>query len=211
MIESMIANRWYDYNFKRINNVYPTPQSVLRFACGEQNYKFLCDTVSTEHIRAAVVLDKHKPFTHLMATPWSMQYATAEWRMVIVSVLNIQSWLDLAASSGCDAYFKSSSMTVTYQWEPPRMDTTGNKIRPPGSPAPDIAEEREFGLDKKERKWTPPKQDFDREGLLADIRGGVMLQQELQDKYGLTRNRIKDIAGRAGLLVGRNERRAMAI
>lgn len=211
MIENMIANRWYDHNFNRINNVYPTPQSVLRYTCGVADYKFLCDTVSTDHIRAAIVLDKDKPFNHLMNTPWSMVYATAEWRMIIVSVLNIQSWLDLAISSGAHGFFKASNMTITYQWEPPRLDSTGNKYRPPGSPLPDIPEEREIGSQKKTRKWTPPRQDFDREGLLADIRDGILLQQELQDKYGLTRVRIKEIASKVGLAVGRNERRAMAL
>jgi hypothetical protein len=211
MNENMIANRWYDHNFKRTNNVYPTPQSILRFACGVADYKFLCDTVSTEHVRAAVVIKKDLAFSHLMDTPWSMQYATADWRMIIVSVLNIQSWIDLAASSGADAFFKASSMTITYQYEPPRLDSLGNKYRPPGAPGPDIPEEHEFGQEKKPRTWTPPKQDFDREGLLADIRAGVMLQQDLQLKYGLTRNRIKDIASKVGLVVGRNDRRALAL
>ena len=210
MNENMIANRWYDHNFKKINNVYPTPQSILRFTCGVADYKFLCDTVSTDHIRAAVVLDKLKPFSHLMNTPWSMTYTTDAWRMVIVSVLNIQSWLDLAVSSGCDAFFKASSMTITYQWEPPRMDSTGNKYRPPGSPMPDIPEEFEFN-DLKRRTWTKPKTDFDRDGLLTDIREGVLLQQELIDKYGLTRVRIKQIASEVGLVVGRNDRRALAL
>jgi hypothetical protein len=210
MNENMIANRWYDHNFNRINNVYPTPQSILRFACVVGDYKFLCDTVSTEHIRAAVVIKKDLAFSHLMATPWSMQYTTRDWRMIIASVLNIQSWIDLAASSGCDAFFKANSMTITYQYEPPRLDACGNKYRPPGAPQPDVPDVPEYGIQIK-RKWTPPKTDFDREALLADIRAGVMLQQEIQDKYGLTRVRIKEIASEAGLVVGRNDRRAMAI
>jgi hypothetical protein len=211
MNENMIANRWYDHNFRRINNVYPTPQIILRFACGVADYKFLCDTVSTEHVRAAVVIQKDLAFSHLMATPWSMQYATNDWRMIIVSVLNIQSWIDLAASSGADAFFKANSMTITYQYEPPRLDSTGNKYRPPGAPQPDIPDVPEYGTPIK-RKWTPPGSVvFDREALLADIRAGVMLQQEIQDKYSLTRVRIKQIASEVGLVVGRNDRRAMAI
>ena len=211
MNENMIANRWYDHNFKRINNAYPTPQSILRFSCGVADYKFLCETVSTEHVRAAVVIQKDLPFSHLMATPWSMQYATKDWRMIIVSVLNIQSWIDLAASSGADAFFKANSMTITYQYEPPRLDSTGNKYRPPGAPMPDIPEVPEYGTPIK-RKWTPPGSVvFDRDALLADIREGVMFQQALQDKYGLTRLRIKEIACEAGLVVGRNDRRAMAL
>jgi hypothetical protein len=72
--------------------------------------------------------------------------------------------------------------------------------------------EYDFGLVEKKRKWTPPNSVvFDREALLADIRAGVMLQQEIQDKYRLTRVRIKQIASEAGLVVGRNNRRAMAL
>jgi hypothetical protein len=213
MTTSMVANRWYDHNFNKVHNVYPTPQSILRFTVGVADYKFLCDTVSTDHIRAAIIIDKDKPFSHLMNTPWSMTYTTDSYRMIIVSVLNIQSWLDLAVCSGAHGFFKAHSMTITYQWEPPRLDSTGNKYRPPGAPMPDIPEEPEydFGFVEKKRKWTPPKTDFDREALLADIREGVMLQQALQDKYGLTRVRIKQIASEVGLVVGRNDRRALAI
>ena len=211
MTANMIANRWYDHNFNKIHNVYPTPQSILRFTVGVADYKFLCDTVGTDHVRAAVVLDKDKSFSHLMNTPWSMMYATESWRMIIVSVLNIQSWLDLAVSSGAHGFFKASSMTITYQWEPPRLDSTGNKYRPPGAPMPDIPDVPEYGTPIK-RKWTPPGSVvFDREALLADIREGVMFQQALQDKYGLTRLRIKEIASEVGLVVGRNDRRAMAL
>ena len=76
---------------------------------------------------------------------------------------------------------------------------------------PDIPDVPEYGTPIK-RKWTPPGSVvFDREALLADIREGVMFQQALQDKYGLTRLRIKEIASEVGLVVGRNDRRAMAL
>ena len=202
MTETMQANRWYDHNFKRINsNVYPTPQSILRFTVGVADYKFLCDTVGTDHIRAAIVIDKDKPFTHLMNTPWSMTYATDSWRMIIVSVLNIQSWLDLAVSSGAHGFFKASSMTITYQWESPRLDATGNKYRPPGAPQPDIPDVPEYAVEK--RKWTPPKTDFDRAGLVLDLQAGVLLQQELMSKYGLTRVCVQSVAQEIGVAVGR--------
>jgi len=117
MNESLVANKWYPYYKgpgRSYNNPYPTPQSILRQAVGAEEYKFVSETVTTEHIRAAVVMPVDVPFQHLLAeVPWGMSYTTPDWRMLIVSVLDPYAWIELARASGAIGWFKGHQQTYT--------------------------------------------------------------------------------------------------
>jgi hypothetical protein len=147
------------------------------------------------------VIPLEMSFSHLLNEPWAMSFKHTEWRMIMVSTLDPMRWITTARASGAIAWLKGNNMTVTYQWERPRLDASGNKYRPPGSPPPDTPPEFEFAYEK--RKWTPPKTDIDREGLIADLQAGVLLQQELMEKYGITRLRVQSIAEEIGVAIGR--------
>ena len=199
MIENMQANRWYDSKFDRVNNVYPTPQAVLRLCVGTDTYKFIAEGVTSDHIRAAVILDPSTPFSHLMETPWAMNYKTDQWRMIIVSVLNIQSWLDLALSSGAIALYKASSMTVTYQWEMHQVDSQFNiKVRPANALGVTTkAERHEDG--RKVRVDRDVSKKYNRENVLADLHLGQMTHYEIGQKHGVSRITVFNIAKREGI------------
>ena len=136
MNEILVANKWYPEFTKtrgRYANPYPTPQSILRRACGVEEYKFMCETVTTDHIRAAVIIPLGVPFQHLLDEPWAMSYRTEHWRMIIVSTLKNLRWIDLARVTGAIAWQKGHNMSCTYNWEYPELDETGNKKQPHGN------------------------------------------------------------------------------
>jgi hypothetical protein len=136
MMETLVSNKWYpefSKPRKSYSSPFPTPQSILRRACGVEEYKFACETVTTEHIRAAVIMPLQTPFAQLLNEPWAMSYRTAHWRMILVSTVDPLRWIDLARTSGAWAWQKGNNMTVTYNWEPPVLDENGLKILPHGN------------------------------------------------------------------------------
>lgn len=192
MNESLVANRWYPYYKgpgRTYSIPYPTPQSILRAAVGATEYKFISETVTSEHIRAAVVLPLDVPFQHLLAEPWAMSYRDATWRMLIVSTIDPLRWIEVARSSGAIAWLKGHAQTCTYQWEPPPRDSTGNKIRPPNAPGNVL-----FGDCK-----THYKKKYDLAEVIYDLNSKYMTTREIGDKHGISSATVQGIAKRANI------------
>ena len=192
MTESLVANKWYPHYRgpgRTYTIPYPTPQSVLRQAVGAEEYKFVSETVTTEHIRAAVVLPVSVPFEHLLAEPWSMSYCTNNWRMLIVSTLDPLRWIELARASGATAWLKGHHQTYTYNWEPPLTDAIGNKIRPPNSPGAPL-----FGDCKKHYK-----KKYNLAEVISDLNNRYLNCREIGEKHGISSATVHGIAKRAGI------------
>lgn len=209
MNDWLVANKWYpQYKGpgRTYRSIYPTPQSILRAAVGAEEYKFVSETVTTEHIRAAVVLPLDTPFQHLLsAVPWGMTYTTKEWRMLIVSVLDPYAWIDLARASGAIGWLKGHAQTYTYQWEPPPRDHTGNKIRPGNALGiTNVAELHDDGRKIRNDRGRPKK--FDREALLEDLRENKKTHVELAIKHNVSRITVHTFARRNGFTKIREKR-----
>ena len=192
MNDALVANKWYPHYKgpgKSYTIPYPTPQSVLRLAVGATEYKFISETVTTEHIRAAVVMPLDVPFEHLLNEPWAMSYRDPEWRMIIVSTLDPLRWIETARASGAIGWLKGHAQTCTYHWEPPPRDATGNKIRPPNAPGTVM-----FGDCK-----THYKKKYDLAEVIYDINSRYMTTREIGDKHGITATTVQGIAKRAGI------------
>ena len=193
---AMIANRWYPLpkNARGSYKSYPTPQSLLRTSLGEDSYKFVCETVTSDHIRAAAILPLDIPFDHLLNEPWAMNFRHTEWRMIMVSAVDPLRWIQLARASGATAWLKASSMTYVYQWEPPKLDSTGAKVRPPN--ALGITGEMQISANgrKKRNDTGVAKKDYDRNEIIADLLSGRMNHSQIGVKHGLNRITIMKIA-----------------
>jgi len=193
----LVANKWHPQAGDGIQR-YPSPQSVLRACLGESQYKFVSETVTAEHIRAACVLPLGIPFSHLMDVPWAMNYRASEWRMIIVSTLDAVRWIDLARSSGAIGWLKAANLTITYNWEKPPLDEHNCKIRPPnalgsnGHSKPPELRRTDFASQKK---------SYDREDLLADLRAGILTRTQIAEKHNLSRNRIHILARQEGIII----------
>lgn len=192
MTETLVANRWYpEYKGpgRSYKSSYPTPQSVLRTVLGESNYTFKSQTVDCEFIRAACVVPLDQPFGHLLTEPWAMSYRTAQWRMIIVSSPNPDSWIDLAKSSGAQAYQRGHSRTFVYKWEAPAQDENGLVIRPANA----LAMTRPSPLLGRQRKL------YDKDEILELIHQGEMNYTDIGKIYDLSRLTILKIAQDAGI------------
>jgi hypothetical protein len=195
MNEALVANKWYSI-YKKPSTGYPSPQSILRAAVGAQEYMFLSETVTTEHIRAAVVMPLDVPFQHLLSSvPWGMSYRTESWRMIIVSVLDSYAWIELARASGALGWMKNHNKSYTYNWEPPPLDQHGLKFRAgAGRPTNEAMDARGAGRPKK----------YDRDLLLEDLRMGEKTHGELATKHGISRISVLKLAQKNGLSKGRH-------
>ena len=193
MKQSLVANKWYpDYMGTSITykTEYPTPQSILRRAVGSEEYKFVSETVTTEHIRASVIMPLAVPFQHLLSeVPWGMCYTTKSWRMLIVSVVDPQAWIEIARASGAQAWMKGHTQTYTYNWEPPQRDATGNKIRPPNAPG------TIYFTDCK----THYKKKYDLGAVIADLNQRYLTTREIGEKHNITAATVQSIAKRANI------------
>lgn len=197
-LETLVANKWHPQQNSGLS-LYPTPQSILRAAVGSQEYKFVSETVTTEHIRAAVIMPLAVPFQHLLAeVPWGMTYTTPEWRMLIVSVADPVRWLDLARLSGAQAWLKGHNMTVTYNWEMHPVDEHGLKRRPPNAMGitgvPDYLESG-----RKGRKDRNQARKYNQEEMVADLRHGFLNQTEIGLKYSVSRITVMKVAKMFGI------------
>lgn len=206
-LESLTANKWYP--LQNGKPLYPTPQSILRLAVGAPEYTFVSETVTTDHIRAAVVMPLEVPFQHLLeAVPWAMTYTTNEWRMIIVSTLDPTRWLTLARASGAKAWLKGHNMTMTYNWELPETDEHGLKKRPPNALGVTGPKPSEFDPNKKYRTRSDAGRQFknyDKAALINDLREGSLTRVAIGEKYGLSRITVIDIAKKAGLSLRKNQ------
>jgi hypothetical protein len=190
--ETLTANKWYPL-LKKGKPLYPTPQSILRRAVGAEEYKFVSETVTTDHIRAAVIMPLDVPFQHLLVdVPWGMSFTTKEWRMLIVSVLDPVRWIQLARASGAQAWLKGHNQTMTYTWEPPEVDQHGLKRRPGNSlgTTGEPQGRKDKGMQRKE---------YDKEGILDELRENVLTQTAIGKKYGVSRLTVHKISKDAGL------------
>lgn len=201
-LESLVANKWYpQYKGpgRSYKSGYPTPQSILRKAVGAEDYTFVSETVTPEHIRAAVIMPLDAPFQHLLSeVPWGMTYTTPEWRMLIVSVLDPMRWIELARASGAISWLKGHNMTITYNWEPPPVDEHGLKKRPPNAlgatriPVPGARSDK--GVQRKE---------YDKDSLIQELKLGNLTHKEIGDKFGVSRITVIRIAQENGLSKGK--------
>lgn len=203
-LDSLTANKWYP--LQNGKPLYPTPQSILRAAVGAEDYKFVSETVTTEHIRAAVIMPQAVPFQHLLeAVPWGMTYATDDWRMIIVSVLDPVRWLELARASGARAWLKGHNMTYTYNWQPPERDEHGNKKRPPNALGVTASSEvlSELKYQKSRSHYGRQLKEYDKPAILEALRLGELKHQQIADLHGISRITVLKIAQQHGLSKGR--------
>ena len=196
-LESLTANKWYP--LQNGKPLYPTPQSILRRAVGAEEYKFVSETVTTDHIRAAVIMPLDVPFQHLLSeVPWGMSYKNDKWRMLIVSVVDPTRWLELARASGAIGWLKGHNMTVTYNWEPPECDQHGLKKRPTNAlgvthvPEPGVRKDK--GCQRK---------DYDKAGVIAALRLGEKSHGQIGIQFGISRLTVQRISKEIGLSVRR--------
>lgn len=198
-VETMTANKWHPIPNGN-KDVYPSPQSVLRAALGVSEYKFVSETVTSDHIRAAVILSVDTPYSHLLVdVPWSLVYTTQGWRMLIVSVLDPVRWITMARACGAISYLKGNSLTYTYNWEPPQVDEHGLKIRPPnalGTTRP--SEFHQTG--RKVRDDFGQSRKYNEADMLSDIMAGVMTQTEIGVKHGVSRITVLKVAKLNGIV-----------
>jgi hypothetical protein len=193
MSTALVANKWYpEYQGSSIpyKTQYPTPQSILRASVGSVEYSFVSETVTPEHIRAAVVMPRDVPVEHLLANvPWGMTYTTPDWRMLIVSVVDPGAWIEIARASGAVAWMKTHSQTCTYNWEPPPRDHTGSKIRPPNAPGSVMFTDCKTHYKKK----------YDLAEVISDLNNRYLNTKEIGDKHGISKATVQNIASRAGI------------
>jgi hypothetical protein len=194
MSQTLTANRWYpEYRGagRSYKSSYPTPPSILRASLGVEDYKWVCKTVTSEHIRAACVMPRGVPYAHLTNTPWSLVYTTPAWVMIMVSVADRHQWIDLCKSSGAIAWQCSHNMTYIYEWYEPARDEHGLEIKPPNP----------LGATEGRRSdFSKPKKKYDRSALIDDLRAELLTHEQLSDKYGITRQTIHNIAKREGMV-----------
>jgi hypothetical protein len=190
---ALTANKWHP-DFKGTGRSYkipyPSPQSILRASVGEENYRFESKIVNTDFVRAAAIIPRDLAFAHLMNTPWSMCYKTELWTMVIVSVADFYSWVDLARSSGAIAWLVGHVKTFIYHWEPPRLDSHKLEIRPPNTLKLEGATRSDYDGQKKE---------YDKEAVLDLLREGNLTHTEIGNQHGISRITVQRIASRAGI------------
>jgi len=195
-LETLKANKWYP--LQNSKPLYPTPQSVLRESVGAETYTFLSETVTTDHIRAAVVMPLEVPIQHLLeAVPWAMTYTTSEWRMIIVSTLDPVRWLTLARASGAKAWLKGSNMTMTYNWELPETDEHGLKKRPPNALGV-TAPPKVFEISKNHRStrsdFGKQRKDYNKAALINDLRENLLTRVEIAERHKVSRITVLRIA-----------------
>jgi hypothetical protein len=199
MNEALVANKWYPHYKgpgRSYTNPYPTPQSILRAAVGAAEYKFVSETVTTEHIRAAVVLPLTVPFEHLLSEPWVLSYRDTNWRMLIVSTVDPNRWIEQARASGAIAWLKGHRQTITYNWEPPPRDDNGNKIRPPNA----------LGVNDYNDGKRVYKKNYSVAAVIEDIKRGYLTHREIADIHNIATNTVSNISKRAGLTVRKGSR-----
>lgn len=196
MSQTIVANRWYpEYKgaSRSYKSTYPTPQSILRRSVGVEEYKFICKTVTSEHIRAACVLPRGIPYAHLTNTPWSLVYTTPDWVMVIVSTAEQYKWIDLCKASGAVSWQRGHSMTYIYEWTEPDRDEHGLEIKPHNAMGA-------TGPAKEHPLKNKPRKGYDRAALVEDLRAQLMTADDIAMKYDVSPQTIYTIIRREGIV-----------
>ena len=196
-METLKPNIWYPIPKNNVS-MYPSPQSILRLAVGTGEYKFVSQTITSDHIRAACVMPLDVPFQHLMDEPWAMSYKNDSWRMIIVSTLKPTTWLEIARASGAISWYKGHPNTITFDWEEskPVLDRHGLMVRPPNA----------LGANGKENKIPSvgkQQKDYNREDVIDDLREGLLSQTAIGEKHGISRITVIKIGKQEGIITRR--------
>lgn len=193
-METIKPNVWYPIPPGNISK-YPSPQSILRLAVGTGEYKFVSQTITPDHIRAACVMPLDVPFQHLLDEPWAMSYKSESWRMIIVSTLKPTRWLEIARATGAVSWYKGHPLSITYDWDEskPMLDKHGLMIRPPNA----------MGENGKIPAATPKvgkqRKGYVREDVIDDLRAGEMNHTAIGVKHGISRITVIKIAKQEGI------------
>jgi len=192
-MEVLKPNIWYPIP-KNNCSIYPSPQSILRKAVGTGEYKFVSQSITADHIRAACVMPLDVPFQHLMDEPWAMSYKSDEWRMIIVSTLKPSRWLEIARATGAISWYKGHPLSITYDWEEskPELDKHGLMVRPPNALG-------ENGKENKVPKVGKQRKEYVREDVIEDLRSALMNHTEIGVKHGISRITVIKIAKQEGI------------
>jgi hypothetical protein len=118
-----------------------------------------------------------------------MSYKNDRWRMVIVSTVDPLRWIEQARASGAQAWLKGHQQTCTYNWEPPELDATGNKVRPPNALGTQV-----FGNCKKHYK-----KKYNLAEVIYDINSRTATTKEIGERHGISSATVSGIAKRAGI------------
>jgi hypothetical protein len=205
--DNLTPNKWHPIPRNNVR-IYPSPQSILRESVGADEYKFVSETVTTEHIRAAVIMPLDKPYLHLLNEPYSLVHVRPTWRMIIVSTLDPVKWLDLARATGAISWWRGHNMTVTYNWERPLTDDLGNKIRPPNAlgvtKPPNALEATKSAVFTESGRRVRsdigvPRGKYDLDNLLEDIRAGTMTWVDIGLKHNISRITAMNIGRQHGI------------
>jgi hypothetical protein len=196
--DNLTPNKWHPIPRNNVR-IYPTPQSILRESVGADEYKFVCETVTTEHIRAAVIIPLDLPYQHLLNEPYSLVHTNSSWRMIIVSTLDPVRWLDLARGTGAQAWWRGHNMSITYNWQQPITDELGNKMRPPN--AQGITRITQYDASGRRRRSDigVPRGRYDLNQLLDDIREGSMTWVEIARTHNISRITAMRVAKQHGI------------
>jgi len=172
----LVPNRWYpEYTTQRIYKTdYPTPQNVLRSVVGAEDYRFTSKTVDAEYIRATAIMPRGLKYGHLTNTPWSLIYRAPEWTMIIVSVEDVDSWLDLARASGAQSWQQAHKQTRVYAWTNVEDDSP---LKP-------------LLIDNNPRR----RKEYDRELVVDQLRAGYLTFEQIAKDHGVNGATIARIA-----------------
>ena len=184
--DNLTPNKWHPVP-RNNTRMYPTPQSILREAVGADEYKFVSETVTTEHIRAAVIMPLSAAYDHLLHEPYSLVHTNSSWRMIIVSTLDPICWLDLARSTGAMAWWRGHNMSITYNWQQPLTDELGNKIRPPNALGKTTITQYDASGRRLRSDAGVPRGKYDLNQLLDDICEGSMTWVEIGIRHNISR------------------------
>ena len=188
------ANTWHPISSSN-KRIYPSPQSILRQAIGTSDYKFHSEGASLEHIRAAVIMPRNTAYQHLLAVPWALTYTTPNWVMIIASVEDQLTWIDIARASGAIGYLRSHAKCTVWSYHEPEFDEHGLKVRPRTAVDLDRAVRITCASSLKGKQ----RKNYDKESLIEDLKIGNMTHPELGAKYGLSRLTVLKIAHDAGI------------
>ena len=200
MNDFLVANKWYpDYAGpnRGYKNPCQPPQRILRQVLGTEDYRIVCKTVSTEHIRAAALMPRGVPYSHLLNVPWSMISRLEEGILIAVSVDDRDSWLDLCRASGARAWMRCHNQTEIYRWTPPELDAQGFEIRPPN--AMGITGVVSNTGRKLRADVGQQKKNYSREDVVSDLKIGDLNHTEIGKKHGISRITVIKIAHQEGI------------
>ena len=193
------ANKWFGPDGVYAGRgPFRSPQSFLKEAVGQEDYKWISKGPDTTAIRAAAVFPLDiTQWAHLLDTPWGMNVRftrtvgkyTYHFRMLIVSVDDRHKWIERAVQAGATAWWLAATTNHVWTWSPPDLDENGLEIRPTGTY---IGDETKLLLRNQVR-------DYVLEDVISDVRANLLNFQQIGDKHGISRITVMKLAHRAGI------------